>query len=223
MNKKEIMKNAREDERFYLDLDEVVAALETYKKNDINVFIQYNDKNLYSLLDDRDSCYMKVTGKTYEQYNEDREAFLKHMEEQRIKQQINALERIPEWTLRGYSIIYPQQRKQWDKCIKKRIEGPYVGDDLENALEIMEMLAKEGDLEKAYKIFDDANNSGGSAASVLDAVITFSEQGTQFYGYLNKKMGYDIRPEQEERLNNIDEKFKSFHEKINDVEDEKGE
>ena len=92
-----------------------------------------------------------------------------------------------------------------------------MGKDLENALEIMESLAKDGDMEKAYKIYKDANHSGLSESSVRNIVVSFSEHGTRFYRYDAMKSGMTLTEEDEEALNKIDEKFQSYQTEKEDL------
>ena len=210
MDNEEIMKNAREDEHYYNTLDQAVVALENYKKKGENVFINFNNHKLYSLIDDIDSCYEQVTGYDYETYQTNRREFLTRQREESIREELEALDKIPGWEKRGHAIIYPQQQKDWDECVRVRAGDLYHGTDLENALRVMESLSKYGDMEKAYKIYDAPWHSGASSAMVKGIVLSFSENGTKFYRYACKKEGIEITPEDEQRLKEIDDKFAKY-------------
>lgn len=45
-------------------LDEVIKFLDEANKNGKNIYVVFNEQNLYSMLDDEDSCYKKVVGMT---------------------------------------------------------------------------------------------------------------------------------------------------------------
>ncbi len=217
MNEEEIKNKAVLDDEFYNTLDEAVFALQYYKRRGMNVYIPFRDQKLYSLLDDRDSCYIKVTGENYETYTKHFEEEQRKRKIERLQEEIEALEKVPEYIARGEAIIYPQQKKDWEKCVYAKVSDLYVGKDLENALEIMESLAKDGDMEKAYKIYKDANHSGLSESSVRNIVVSFSEHGTRFYRYDAMKSGMTLTEEDEKALNKIDEKFQSYQTEKEDL------
>ena len=221
MNEEEIKRTASEDDRFYFTLDQAVDALEDYKKKGMNVYILFRDQKLYSMLDDRDSCYIKVVGEKYETYT-------RHLEEERrkikiesLKEEIEALEKIPDWIARGNAIIYPQQEKDWNKYVRARASDLYHGKDLENALQIMESLAKDGDMEKAYKIFEDAGHSGLSESVVLNGVAKFSNKGTLFYKHALAKQGRILDDKDEKYLKELDDKFAQYEKELQEPEIEK--
>ena len=65
---KEIINTATQLEGVWEDLDQVIESLDTEAKNNNNIFIDFHGTKLYSLLDDKNSCYQKVTGLDYESY-----------------------------------------------------------------------------------------------------------------------------------------------------------
>ena len=54
----------------FQDLEEVIAALKEAKENGNNFYIEFQGQKLYSLFDDENSCYQKITGQTKEDYEE---------------------------------------------------------------------------------------------------------------------------------------------------------
>lgn len=66
--KNDIMKTATELKGEWNDLDEVIVALENAAKQKNNIFIDFHGEKLYSLIDNKNSCYEKVTGLDYESY-----------------------------------------------------------------------------------------------------------------------------------------------------------
>jgi len=60
----QIKKEAKKREiDFTCDLDDAVKILKVAKEKDENIYINFNGYNLYSMFDDEDSCYKKVTGR----------------------------------------------------------------------------------------------------------------------------------------------------------------
>ena len=49
-------------------MDKVIDYLDAARSENENIYINYKDYTFYSLLDDRDTCYLKVTGYDYETY-----------------------------------------------------------------------------------------------------------------------------------------------------------
>ena len=210
MEEDEIMRTAELDETLYDNLDRAIEALDRYWFTGDNVCIEFNGQKLYSLLDDRDSCYKKVTGLNYDDFMRERKDLGKKSRQKEIEAQLAALEKVPEWKQRGYAIIYPQQRKAWDNCIKSRITGIYHGLEIEPALKIMESLAKDSDLKKAFEVYTSSGSSGGGASSIRDIVLNFSEMGTLFYRYSCLKENIEIDKERENLLKDVDDKFQSY-------------
>ena len=53
------------------NIDSAMKLLNEYKAKNELVFINFNGHELYSDIDDLDSAYVKVTGKTKEQFDEE--------------------------------------------------------------------------------------------------------------------------------------------------------
>ena len=70
MTNEEIMKTATECNEWFNNLDDVIRIFEKCKNENKNVYVKFSGQKLYSLIDNRDSCYKKVTGKTYEEFQE---------------------------------------------------------------------------------------------------------------------------------------------------------
>ncbi len=215
MNEEEIKKTAREDDTFYLMLDEVVEALEKYARKNENVCIEFNEEKFYSLIDDRDSCYLRLTGKNYSDY-------LSAMEE--IKKSTNrpADERVPEWIKRGQAVVYPQQKKLWKQFVESNAGDDFNGNDIEYTLKIMESLAKDGDMEKAFELYQEAVKAESFCGFVARKnVRIFSDKGPEFYRFISKKENFDLSKADEEMLKRIEKRYQSFKQELEETaEDE---
>lgn len=65
-----IKKEAKIISDLFENLEDAVRFLEYSASINKNICIEFYGKELYSLLDDKNSCYMKVTGMTYDDYKE---------------------------------------------------------------------------------------------------------------------------------------------------------
>lgn len=74
MDEKEIIKNAFCYGPGVSDLDAIIAFFAGAKERNLNLYYTFRGVNLYSLLDDEESCYKKVIGMTKEEFIEKYEA-----------------------------------------------------------------------------------------------------------------------------------------------------
>lgn len=196
MDKEKIMSEAREYTEWVYDLEEAVKVLAQKKLNNENVFINFNGKKLYSLLDDENSCYQKVTGTSKEIFEERRRKELEEWHKEEDRKRNEAISKIPEWIKRGEEFIYPQMQDEWGQCVVKRATDFYHGLDLEYALEVMLTLdQKEGrnGIEIAKKLLNEQDHSGMSYDKVVSIILNFSKRGPEFYRelYKDKKLGFN--------------------------------
>ena len=163
------------------DLDETISTLIEYRQRGENVYCDFNGHILHSRNITVDSGYLEVTGYTKEDY----EAKLKEMMDARKirmqKEAKQALERIPEWIERGRAIIPSEKYDEWAECVNARANDLYHGDDLEQALEIMEMLHRQCPISDAISKLEQQNNSAISYNVVCSIIYTFSERSAEFF------------------------------------------
>lgn len=217
MDAKEIMSTAREINYFWgVNLDEAIKTLETEKKSGNNVYIDFNGHRLYSLLDDENSCYMKVLKKSKVQWEKDRRESLKRLEQEIKERERQAEIKIPKWVERGEKLIYPQRRDSWKHCVDIRVHDLYHGMDLDNALDIMECLENGGTVEEANKILEDANHSGMSYGIVLSIIVSFSKRGPEFY----RSVKQELNSQQIAELDKIEQENQGFEREVASQEKE---
>lgn len=217
MNAKEIMDTAIEAKDFAYNLEDVGELLKKYREQGENVYVEFNGHKLYALLDDEDSCYQKVVGMSKKDFKKEQARLHKEMEEKRIAEEKKAEEKIPEWIERGKKFIYPQQEEMWKYCVDVRAHDLYHGNDLENALDIMECLDNGGTIEEANKILDDENHSGTSYAMALSIVLSFSKRGPEFYRAVR---GDNISAKQMEELIKIEKENADYERELTEAENE---
>ena len=80
IEKQEIMAKAELYPDYIGHLDNAVKLLNDARAEGRNIYIEFNGQKLYSLLDDEDSCYMKVVGTTKKEFEQKRQRWLKERE-----------------------------------------------------------------------------------------------------------------------------------------------
>lgn len=181
-----IMRTAvKVDTSSFLDLNAVVSFLEKQLLEGKNVYCEFNRKKLYSILDDRDSCYLKVTGKTYEEYEKAQREWLENYNKEQERKAKEAEEKVPYWIERGNAIISEDLQGEWAKCVKIRSTDLYHGMELDASLEVMELLAQGGSFEKANQMLDEQGHSGMSYSITRSIIMSFSPRGKELFDYVN--------------------------------------
>ena len=163
------------------NLDNAAKFLKDMKSRNGNVYIDFNGRKLYSQFDNLDSCYVKVCGRNKAEQDLAEKRWHENFKRRQALEEAKAAKKVPEWQERGYAIIHEELKSEWNKCIEARVNDIYHGAELENALQIMECLAKGEPVEKAIKIAESANHSGASWGMMMSIVTNFSKRGTEFY------------------------------------------
>lgn len=217
MDKEKIMSEAMEYTKWVYDLDGAVKVLAQKKMNNENIYINFNGTKLYSLLDDENSCYQKVTGTSKEIFEERRRKELEEWRKEEDRKRNEAISKIPEWIKRGEEFIYPQMLQEWERCVVKRARDLYHGWDLEGALEVMLTLdQKEGrnGIEIAKKLLNEQNHSETSYAIVVSIILNFSKRGTEFYRAINNDR--KLSNEELQIIKEKENRNKMFEDELND-------
>jgi len=195
-----IESEAVESKKWVGNIDEMVNLLNYYKSLNLNYYYNFNGHKCYALLDNEDSCYQKITGKTKAEYDEAQRKWHEEYERREAEEKKKADESIPGWIEEGKGMIYPQRHGEWEKCVKIRAGDLYHGLDLVGALEVMKHLDNGGSLEDAKKIIDNQNHSGASYGMVMSMLVTFSKRGPELYRYMEN----NLSPETEKFLKKIE-------------------
>lgn len=174
------MKNYREIEFGFGNIEEAVKELKIH--NDL-VKITFNRQVLYSDVDDIDSAYKKVTGKTKFEFDEAER--LRQIEYKR--QEKEHKDSIPKLTIelveKGKKILDKKHHERWTKIVHIRLGDLYRGMELGNCLEIVEKLNKGEELEKVKPLIEDQGHSGMSFSLVCSMVREFADRGNEFLEY----------------------------------------
>lgn len=166
-------------------LRRAVIVLDEAKKKGINGYIEVmgfdnNPVKLYSLLDNEDSCYQKVIGKTKTEYDEEiRKANMEYDKLVAEAKQANIEKyapRLPEWVERGREYIYPQKMKAWTDVVTSSLD--YYPDAIEKTLSFMEMLKQGMSFDEIYEKMNDV--PGAYYIDVRNFILNYAKQGPDF-------------------------------------------
>lgn len=174
------MNKYREIEFGFGDISSAVKELKSHK--DL-VCGSFNGVMLYSDIDDLDSAYKKITGKTKAEFDESerirREEY--KAEEKRHKEAIPELTK--EWIEKGNEILDAEFHETWAKCVPIRLGDLYRGMELGATLDIVKELNAGCELSKAKEIIEGQGHSGMSFGLVCSMVRSFSKRGEEFVNY----------------------------------------
>lgn len=107
--------------------------------------------------------------------------------------------------------IQPYDHVEYAKALKNRMSDLYQGRDLLDAIEVIKVLAEEGELAerftKASELLDEQNHSGASYSMTLKVVTHFSPIGTEFYKHCEPERAEE--PEVRANLDRIRQKHEA--------------
>lgn len=180
------MKEYKEIEFGFGNLDSAFKELDGYKQKGELVFGSFNGKKLYSDVDDLDSAYKKVTGKTKAEFDEaERKSHRRQKEEERKHK-----EAIPEltkkWIKKGNTVLDKKYHELWAKCVPIRLGDLYRGFELGACLAIVKKLNTGCKLETAESIIKKQGHSGMSFGLVCSMVASFCDRGKEFVSFVKK-------------------------------------
>lgn len=179
------MKNYTKIDFWSGSIDQAVSLLDKHKKEGSLVYIEFNGVNIYSDIDDLDSSYQKITGKTKHEFESHRNAEIEKYkeEEEKYKQSIPQLTK--EWIEKGKSILDEKYHDLWIKCVPIRLRDLYRGFELGCCLDIVKELNSGGSLDRAKEIIVSQGHSGMSHGLVLSMIRSFCERGDEFSYYIS--------------------------------------
>ncbi len=144
----------------------------------------FNAHKLYSDIDDLESAYKKITGKTKYEFDALYKSENDRYKDEERKHKEAVPELTKEWIEKGNNILDEKYRELWSKCVPIRLGDLYKGMELKCCLDIVKELNAGCDLEKAKEIINNQSHSGMSYSLVRLMVKTFCNRGNEFYTYL---------------------------------------
>jgi len=148
------------------------SAIKELSKHEDLVCIEFNGKTLYSDIDDLDSAYKKITGKTKSEFDEaERQRQAEYEREKREHEE--AIPRLTtEWIEKGKTILDEKHHELWSKIVPVRLGDLYRGMELGACLDIVEQLNKGCKLDKAKTMIEEQGHSGMSFVWVWSRFFT---------------------------------------------------
>lgn len=177
-------KNYKKIEFGFGDISSAVKELNKYKERGELVYGEFNGKNLYSDIDDLETAYVKITGRTKAESDSAQKKWHEDYEEKERKHKEAIPELTKEWIEKGNIILDEKYRETWAKCVPIRLGDLYHGMELGNCLEIVEQLNKGKKLEEVKPLIENQGHSGMSFGLVCSMVKSFCDRGTEFVSYV---------------------------------------
>ncbi len=176
-------KSYKEIEFYFGDIEKAIEELKKYNEQGKKVFITFNGEKLYSDIDDVDSAYKKITGKTKAEFDEAEKIRHEEYEEQQRKHKEAIPELTKEWIEKGNTILDEKYRELWAKCVPIRLGDLYRGMELGNCLEIVEQLNNGKNVEEVKPLIENQGHSGMSFGLVCSMIKSFCDRGEEFVNY----------------------------------------
>lgn len=170
-------KNYRKIEFGLGDVDSAIKELNSYNELVCGYF---NGVMLYSDVDDINSAYKKVTGKTKVEFDCDRKKENDRYNEEKRKHEESIPNLTIEWIEKGKKILDKKYHKLWIKCVPIRLGDLYRGMELGNCLEIVEQLNKGAEFEEVKPLIENQGHSGMSFGLVCSMISSFCDRGKEF-------------------------------------------
>lgn len=165
-------------------IERAMQDLARFKERGELVYGEFNGQKLYSDIDDVDSAYKKITGKTKAEFD----AQLKEENDRYKEEQRKHKEAIPEltkeWIKKGNAILDEKYHETWAKCVPIRLSDLYQGMELGATLDIVKELNAGCELDVAKGIIEGQGHSGMSFGLVCSMVKSFCDRGTEFVSYV---------------------------------------
>ena len=165
-------------------IDSAIKELQNHKEHNELVFGMFNGHKLYSDIDDLDSAYKKITGKTKAEFDAKRKAESDRYEEENRKHKESIPQLTKEWIGKGNVILDEEYRELWAKCVPIRLDDLYQGMELKMCLDLVLELNNGCSLDEAKTIIENQGHSGMSFGLVCSMVKSFCDRGSEFVSFV---------------------------------------
>lgn len=165
-------------------IDEAMRKLAKFKERGELACGEFNTVKLYSDIDDLDSAYVKITGKTKAECDDAERKRHEEYEEEERRHKAAIPELTKEWIEKGNQILDERYREYWAKCVPIRLGDLYRGMELGCCLDIVSKLNEGCAFEEAKQIIDGQGHSGMSFGLVCSMVKSFCDRGSAFVDYV---------------------------------------
>lgn len=162
----------------------IESAVKELKSHNELVCGSFNGQMLYSDIDDVDSAYKKITGKTKAEFDAERKAEIDRYKEEQRKHKESIPELTKEWIEKGNQILDEKYRELWAKCVPIRLGDLYQGMELGMCLDIVKELNNGCSLDEAKEIIESQGHSGMSFGLICSMLKSFCDRGVEFVNYV---------------------------------------
>lgn len=162
----------------------IVSAIEQLHTCGFLACGSFNGRTLYSDIDDVDSAYVKIVGKSKTEFDAEIKAYKDKREEddRKHKEAIPVLTK--EWIEKGRSILDAKYIDRWVEIVPMRLNDLYRGMELKCCLDIIAALNDGCFLEDAKYVVESQSHSGVSFRLVCAMVREFCDRGDEFVKYM---------------------------------------
>jgi len=162
----------------------IESAVKELKEHKDLVCGSFNGQMLYSDIDDMDSAFKKVTGKTKAEFDEAERKRHEEYEAENKRHKEVIPELTKEWIEKGKAVLDEKYLELWNKIVPIRLGDLYKGFELGACLNIVEKLNSGCELEVAKGIIEEQGHSGMSFGLVCSMIKSFCDRGTEFVSYV---------------------------------------
>lgn len=165
-------------------IESCVLELLYYKEKGKLVYGVFNGHKLYSHTVTMDNAYKEITGNTKKEFDD----YLKKQSEEYEKQKQEHLESIPFktslWVKKGREILEESKWELWEKIVPIRLNDLYQGMELEQCLDVVKLLKKDGKFNEAKELIYNQGHSGMSFGLICSMIKEFSPIGEEFVKFI---------------------------------------
>ena len=160
------------------------TAIQQLKNEGVLCAGSFNGHILFSNVDDLDSAYLKITGKTKSEFDAEMKAQNDKYKEDKRNHENAIPELTKEWIEKGNAILDEKYHKLWAECVPIRLGDLYQGMELKCCIDIVSKLNNGCTLDEAKSIIDKQGHSGMSFGLVCSMVYSFCERGKEFVAFV---------------------------------------
>lgn len=164
--------------------DSIESAIKELKGQKHLTCGSFNGKMLYSDIDDVESAYKKIVGKTKSEIDAEMKAEQDAYKEEMIKHKESIPDLTKQWIESGKKILNEKYHELWEKCVPIILNDLYMGMELGCCLDIVKELNAGCDIETAKTIIENQDHSGMSFNLVCSMVKSFCDRGDEFVKYV---------------------------------------
>lgn len=183
-------------------LELTVNALLKAKNEGRKLFCFFGDVFLKSDNITMDSAFLKVLGKTKDEFDREQLEYNNNYEKMILQERRESLGKIPELIERGKQYIFPEKLEEWKNCVVDTCDGPFEYYIVEQALDIMDALEKGAQKDELIELLRKQGHNDATAIRLRRIVLNFSKRGPEFFEETNL---YPLTDEDVELIQNTRE------------------